>query len=157
MTERGSNADYHLAQLNIARALGETDDPVMAEFMANLDDINALAEDSPGFVWRLQTDEGDATSVRAFDDPLMLLNLTVWADVESLHAYVYDSGHVEFLRRRREWFEPVAGLPVTVMWWIRAGSIPTVDEAVAKLHALAENGSTPNAFTFRDRFGPPDN
>ncbi len=154
MTESTASA-FHLAQLNIARALGETDGPEMAEFMANLDRINTLAEESPGYIWRLQTEEGDATSVRAFDDPRMLLNLTVWTDVESLHNYTYKTDHTQFLRRRREWFEPVEGLPVTVMWWIPAGSLPTVDEAIGKLHHLAANGPSSEAFTFRDRFAPP--
>ncbi len=156
MSSETTDAEFHLAQLNLARALGETDSEVMAEFMANLDRINELAEQSAGYVWRLQTDEGDATSIRAFDDPQMLLNLTVWADVESLHDFTYKTGHVDYLRRRREWFEPVEGLPVTVLWWIPAGTVPTVEQAVEKLYHLAENGPSVEAFTFRDRFASPD-
>lgn len=146
---------FHLAQLNVARAKGPTDGPVMAEFMANLDRINALADTSPGFVWRLQTEDGSATSIRAFDDPDMLLNLSVWEDFESLHHYVYKTHHVDYLRRRTEWFEPVEGLPVTVMWWVPAGSVPTVEEAIERIHRLAEQGPTAEAFSFRRRFAPP--
>ncbi len=146
---------FHLAQLNVARAKGPTDGPVMAEFMAGLDRINGLADAAPGFVWRLQTDDGTATSIRAFDDPDMLLNLSVWEDFESFHHYVYQTDHVTYLRRRTEWFEPVEGLPVTVLWWIRAGTVPTVEESIARLHHLAEHGPTAEAFSFRRRFAPP--
>jgi len=83
------------------------------------------------------------------------LNLSVWHDADSLHAYTYKTDHVDFLRRRRQWFEPVEGLPVTVLWWVPAGNLPTVDEAIAKLNLLAEQGPTPDAFTFRERFEPP--
>lgn len=153
--QRSGTSGFHLAQFNVARAKGPTDGPVMAEFMANLDRINALADASPGFVWRLQTEDGAATSIRAFDDPDMLLNLSVWVDFDSLHHYVYKTDHVDFLRRRSEWFEPVEGLPVVVMWWIRAGSVPTVAEAIERLHHLADNGPTAEAFSFRRRFAPP--
>lgn len=152
--EPATNA-FHLAQLNVARAKGPTDGPVMAEFMAALDHINALADASPGFVWRLQTDDGDATSIRAFDDPDMLLNLSVWEDFDSLHRYVYKTDHVDYLRRRTEWFEPVDGLPVMVMWWVPAGSVPTVEESIMRLRHLAEHGPTATAFSFRRRFAPP--
>ncbi|MEZ5340192.1 MAG: DUF3291 domain-containing protein [Acidimicrobiales bacterium] len=109
-------------------AKGPTDGPIMAEFMANLERINTLAEASPGFVWRFQTDDGDATSVRAFDDPDLLLNLSTWESIETFKQYVYKSAHAEFLPRRREWFEPVPELPVLVMWWIPAGTEPSIDE-----------------------------
>ncbi|MDH3301803.1 MAG: DUF3291 domain-containing protein [Acidimicrobiia bacterium] len=148
---------FHLAQFNVARAKGPTDGPVMTEFMANLDRINAVADASPGFVWRLQTEDGTATSIRAFDDPDMLLNLSVWEDFESLHHYVYKTDHVDYVRRRSEWFEPVEGLPVTVMWWVPAGSVPTVEESIERLHHLADKGPTAQAFSFRRRFAPPVN
>ena len=147
--------NFHLAQFNVARAKGPTDGPVMAEFMANLDRINGLADSSPGFVWRLQTEEGTATSIRAFDDPDMLLNLSVWENYESFHHYVYKTDHVDYVRRRTEWFEPVEGLPVTVMWWVPAGTVPTVDESINQLQHLAEHGPTAEAFNFRRRFDPP--
>lgn len=146
---------FHLAQLNVAGAKGPTDGEVMAEFMANLDRINAIADADPGFVWRLQTDDGSATSIRAFDDPNILVNLTLWRDFESFRNYVYKTDHAEFLRRRREWFEPLPDLPTTVMWWVPAGVLPTVDEAIAKLRHLAEHGPTDEAFDFRNRFDPP--
>lgn len=150
---------YHLAQFNIARAKGPTDGltdgDVMAEFMANLDPINKLADDSPGFVWRHQDADGNSTSVRAFDDPDILLNLSVWESVDTLRAYVYKSDHVAFVRRRVEWFEPVDDLPVMVMWWIPAGTTPTIEESVERLRHLAEHGPSPEGFTFRHRFDPP--
>jgi len=150
---------YHLAQLNVARALGSPDDDspdaVMREFMDSLDHINGIADRFAGFVWRLQTDDGDATSIRAFDEPDILLNMSVWEDYESFHQYVYKTDHVDYMRRRREWFEPIEGLPVTVLWWIPAGTIPTVDEAIAKLRHLGEHGPSPEAFNFRTRFESP--
>lgn len=148
--------EWHVAQFNVARAKGPTDGPVMAEFMANLDRINALADESPGFVWRLQTEDGSATSIRAFDDPDLLLNMSVWENVDSLRHYVYRTEHTDFLRRRREWFEPVEELPVLVLWWVPAGANPTVDEAIQRLQRLAEQGPGPEAFTFRERFEPPN-
>ena len=146
---------YHLAQFNIAKAKGSTDGPVMAEFMSSLERINELAESSPGFVWRFQTDDGDATSVRAFDDPDLLLNLSTWESIETFKEYVYKSDHASFLPRRREWFEPVADLPVMVMWWVPSGAKPTTDECIAKLTHLQEHGPTEAAFTFRTAFPPP--
>src|SRR5438046_822644 len=98
---------FELAQLNVGIIKGPMDSPVMADFAANLDRINALAERSPGFVWRLQTEEGNATAIRPFDDANMLVNMSVWRDIESLNEYVYRSAHMEVLRRRREWFEPM--------------------------------------------------
>jgi hypothetical protein len=148
-------SNYELAQLNIGQIKGPMDSAIMADFAASLDRINALAERTPGFVWRLQTEEGDATSIRPFEDERMLVNMSVWRDVESLNKYVYSSEHVELMRRRREWFErmPEAFL---VLWWVRKGHRPTVDEAIAKLELLRANGSTVDAFTFRHAFPAPD-
>jgi heme-degrading monooxygenase HmoA len=98
-------ASFHLAQVNVARARGEMTDPVMAEFVARLPEINALADQSPGFVWRLQTEDGDATAVRPYEDARILINLSVWTDLRALRAYVYGSAHAAVMRRRREWFE----------------------------------------------------
>lgn len=146
---------YHLAELNIGRIVGDTpDDPRLAEFMDALDKINALAEASPGFVWRLQDDSGNATSITAFDDPRMLLNLSVWDSVEALAAFAYKSNHAAFLARRREWFEALQG-PDLVLWWVPAGHIPTIEEAKERLDRLISNGPTPEAFTFRERFPAP--
>jgi hypothetical protein len=145
---------YHLAQLNVGIATAALDSPVMADFMGNLDRINALAESSPGFVWRLKADDGNATSLRPIDDRT-LVNMSVWTDAQSLSAFVFRTAHVEIMRRRREWFErmPQAYL---VLWWVPAGHIPSTDEAVARLAHLREHGTTPHAFNFRSVFPPPD-
>lgn len=129
------------------------DSPVMADFVGALDRINALAEASDGFVWRLQTDEGDATSVRPMGDDI-LVNMSIWRDVESLRQYVYASAHVEIMRRRSEWFVrmPEASM---VLWWVPAGTRPTADDAVARLEHLRAHGATPHAFTFKQLFSEP--
>jgi len=128
--------------------------PGMADFVANLERINALAEGSPGFVWRLKTDDGDATALRPLGDD-MLVNLSVWNDVESLNHYVYKTAHVEILRRRKEWFERM-DMPSYVLWWVPKGHRPDVVEAIARLEALRTNGPTPQAFSFREGFAAPD-
>ena len=146
---------WHVAQLNIGRLRAETDDPLVAEFMAALDPINALADAAPGFVWRLQTEEGNATAIRAFDDdPLMALNLSVWESIESLADFAYRSAHTAFLRRRSEWFERL-GVVYLVLWWIPAGTVPTLDEAIDRLDHLRRFGPSPEAFTFRQPFPHP--
>ncbi|HEX2619793.1 MAG TPA: DUF3291 domain-containing protein [Phototrophicaceae bacterium] len=144
---------YHLAQLNIGRMLGYRDDPIVAGFFARLDEINALAEAAPGFVWRLQTEEGDATSIHAFDDDLLLINMSVWESVETLHQFAYYSQHVELYRQRQEWFHKLSEA-ILVMWWIPAGTIPTIEEAKAKLEHLRQHGATPEAFNFKNCFSP---
>jgi hypothetical protein len=146
---------WHLAQCNIARANGPTDAPVMAEFMAALDEINALADRAPGFVWRLQDDNGNLTDLRIFDDADMLVNLSVWESVDTLRDYTYRSAHAPYVKRRREWFTKPEGLPVLAMWWIPAGERPTAMEGKRRLEHLAANGPTPIAFTFARRFEPP--
>jgi Domain of unknown function (DUF3291) len=146
---------FELAQLNIGVIRGAMDSPVMADFAANLERINALAEATPGFVWRLQTDEGDATAIRPFDDENMLVNMSVWRDVAALNGYVYQSAHVELMRRRREWFERMDEA-FLVLWWVPVGHRPGVDEALARLARLREHGPTPEAFTFRRAFPAPD-
>jgi hypothetical protein len=126
----------------------------MADFVANLDRINALAEASPGFLWRLQTEEGDATALRPLGAHV-LVNMSVWRDVESLNSYVYESAHAQIMRRRREWFER-ASLAYVVLWWVPRGQRPTIAEAVAKLELLRQKGPTPEAFTFREAFPAAD-
>jgi hypothetical protein len=145
------DAAFQLAQVNIGRALGEMTDPVMAEFVANLPAINALADQSPGFVWRLQTDDGDATAVRPFADARILINLSVWSDLAALRAYVYRSAHATVMKRRREWFERFDRIYVT-LWWVPAGHRPPVAEAVARLAHLEQHGPTAFAFTFAQPF-----
>jgi hypothetical protein len=148
------SARWQIAQANVARMRAPLQDARMAGFRSQLPRINALADASPGFVWRLQTDSGDATAVRAFDDPLILFNMSVWESLEDLHRYVYASDHVRPLRARRSWFEPFAG-PSLVLWWISAGHVPGVDEALAKLARLRERGPSAEAFTFRAPFPAP--
>lgn len=145
---------YHLAQINIGRLVAPVGDPLVQEFVDNLNPINALADGSPGFVWRLQTEEGNATDVQAFDDPTILVNMSVWEDVESLRAYVYKSDHVNFVRRRKEWFDLFKGV-YTVMWWVPAGHIPTTEEAKEKLALLEKHGDSAEAFSFKRPFPPP--
>jgi Domain of unknown function (DUF3291) len=146
---------YELAQLNIGIIRGPMDSPVMAEFAANLARINALADAAPGFVWRLQTEAGDATAIRPFDNPNMLLNMSVWRDLESLRQYVYASAHVAIMRRRREWFECM-GEAYLVLWWVPRGHRPSIAEALERLAALRERGAHRAAFTFREHYPPPD-
>jgi hypothetical protein len=145
---------FHVAELNIGRTVAPLDHPAMADFVANLELINALGDASPGFVWRLEDEFGAATTIRAYEDPLMIVNLTVWESIEALRAYAYRSRHVEFLRRRREWFVPLDG-PSLVLWWVPAGHRPTVAEAKARLERLAADGPTAEAFTLKTTF-PPD-
>jgi hypothetical protein len=145
---------FHLAQLNIARLIAPLDAPELADFVAWLEPINALADTTPGFVWRLQTEDGDATSVRAFDDDTIIVNLSVWESVHALHAFVYRSEHNAVFARRKEWFERIEQ-PYLVCWWIPAGEIPTVADAVVRLEKLRSEGPTPEAFTLRSPFGVP--
>ena len=147
---------FHLAQMNIGRFRAPLDDPIMEGFQAQLDPINALADQSPGFVWRLQTEDGNATAIRPYDgDDLMAINMSVWESLESLQRFVYKSSHVEALRDRRQWFEQIEG-PILVLWWIPVGHIPTVAEARERLQYLKEHGPTAHAFTFRTPFPASD-
>jgi hypothetical protein len=143
--------ELQLAQVNIARMRAALDDPVMRGFVARLDEINALADASPGFVWRLQTPEGNATYLRPYEDDRILFNLSVWESVEYLRSYAYRTAHAELLRRRQEWFERISS-PVVALWWVPAGHRPSVDEAKKRLAALGERGATAFAFTFRELF-----
>ena len=147
--------EWHLAQVNIGRLRAPIDDPLIAEFKDALDQINALADCSPGFVWRLQTAEGNATALHPVeDDELVAINMSVWESVEALADYVYRSDHTAFLRRRREWFERY-GTAYLVLWWVPAGHLPSIDEAFARLADLEAHGPTQAAFTFAKRFAPP--
>ena len=147
---------YHLAQINIGRVKAPTDDPIMAGFMNRLDEINALADRSPGFVWRLQTSEGNATYFRPYpEDDRILLNMSVWESIQALHHYVYKTAHSELLKHRHEWFEKFAGA-YTTMWWVPAGHRPGIDEAKKRLAHLELHGPTQFAFTFKTTFEPDD-
>ena len=147
-------ARYHLAQINIATFRQPVDAPGNADFFDNIDRINKIADTSPGFVWRLEGDGGDATDVRAFDDPQTLVNLSVWEGLAELGAFVYRSDHLEIMRRRAEWFDEMETW--MVLWWIPAGEIPTIADARQRLDLLASQGPTPDAFTFRQAFPVPD-
>jgi hypothetical protein len=145
---------YHLAQINIARMLAPLTDPLMAGFVAQLGTINALADSSPGFVWRLQTEEGDATALRPYDDDFILVNLSVWTSVADLSAFVYKSGHRSVLQQRREWFQHFDG-PYMALWWVPNGHIPSVEEAKERLDFLHAHGETEYAFSFKKLFPAP--
>ncbi len=127
----------------------------MAGFAARLEPLNALADASPGFVWRYQTDAGDATEVRVFNDALILFNMSVWKSVESLEAFVYRSNHVEALQKKAEWFERSQRASLA-LWWIEAGHIPSVEEAKDRFDLLWRDGTSAAVFTFKDRFPQPD-
>jgi hypothetical protein len=143
----------HLAQLNIGRLRAPIGDPSIEDFRANLERVNTLAEASPGYVWRLRDESGDATSIKPFGDDLEIINLTVWQSIDALAEFTYRSGHLEFLRRRREFFE-VPTQPILCLWWIPEGAIPSVEDAISRLEHLREHGPTQTAFTFRHRFDP---
>jgi len=145
---------YHLAQVNIARALAPLDSPVMAGFVARIAEINALAEASPGFVWRFQDDTGNALYVRPYADERILFNLSVWQSPDHLKAYVYQSKHIELMRQKQQWFEH-SDEAILALWWISAGSLPTVDDAKARLAHLRQHGPTAHAFGFRQVFPQP--
>ena len=140
--------EHHVAQCNIARLRAPIDSPEIADFVAALDPINQLADRAPGFVWRLQTEAGDATAIPVFDDESLIVNLSVWASIEALSDFTYRSAHRDVLHRRREWFEPMNDASV-VLWWISVGSLPTVEEAQARLELLRRDGPSADAFTFR--------
>lgn len=137
---------FHVAQINIGTLVAPADDPQVAPFMEALDRVNAIADAAPGFVWRLQTDDGNATSIQAFDDPRTLVNMSVWESVEHLKDYVYRTDHAEFFRRRAEWFE--ADARRVAVWWSPAGELPQLDDAIRRLDFLDARGPSPYAFGF---------
>lgn len=146
-------ATYHIAQINIARMKAPLDDPVMAGFVARLDEINALADNSAGFVWRLQAPEGNATYLRPYGDERIIVNMSVWETMEALRQYVYKGGHAEVLRQRRGWFEKFSGA-YAALWWVPAGHLPGIDEAKKRLAYLDAHGPSQFAFTFKTIFQP---
>ena len=147
---------YHIAQVNIGRVKAPVEDPIMHGFMSRLDDLNALADSSPGFVWRLQTSAGNATYFRPYpEDDRVLLNMSVWESVEALQQYVYRTAHAELLKHRHEWFEKFSGVYMA-LWWVPAGHLPGIDEAKKRIAYLEEHGPTEFAFTFKQIFRPSD-
>ncbi len=153
-------AQHVLAQVNIGRLVAPLDSPQLADFVAWLDPVNAVADTAPGFVWRLQTEDGNSTALRAFSgdaegaDGGILINMSVWESVEALAAFVYGDAHREVLRRRREWFERLTDL-YAAAWWMPRGHIPTIVEAEDRLRHLRRHGPTPYAFTLKVHFPPP--
>lgn len=144
---------YHVAQVNVARVLAPLDSPRLRDFMDGLAPVNALADRSPGFVWRLQTESGDATAIRPYEDDLVMVNLSVWRSLGELWDFVYVSRHLDYMRRRREWFERLD--PYLALWWVPAGTLPGVEDAKQRLDCLRRDGPGPRAFTFRAAWAPP--
>lgn len=151
--------NHVLAQVNVARLRAPLESPVLAEFVAALDPVNAAADAAPGFVWRLQTEDGNATAIRAFEGDAagsagVIVNLSVWESAEALAAFVYSDAHRQVLRRRREWFQPMTEA-YTALWWIPRDTVPTTAEAEDRVRHLRAHGPTPHAFTLRVPFPPP--
>jgi hypothetical protein len=145
MSTHMTNSPQHLAQLNIGRIRYAIDDPRMADFTNNLALVNGLAERSPGFVWRYTDDSGNATGTRPLPDPNIIVNMSVWENIESLERFVWQTVHKRFYGRKHEWFEKLSG-PNFVLWWIAAGRQPTVQEAIARLDHLRDHGASDYAF-----------
>jgi Domain of unknown function (DUF3291) len=152
---------HQLAQVNVARLLEPYDSPRLADFVAALDEVNASADAAPGFVWRLQTEEGNATSIRAFEFDVaesagVIVNMSVWESVEALSDWVYGSDHRSVLVRRRQWFERMSDATLA-LWWVPEGHVPSTQEAELRVQHLRQRGPTPYAFTFKDRYAPTAN
>jgi hypothetical protein len=154
--------DYVLAQVNVGRLVAPIDSPVIADFVAALDAVNAVADAAPGFVWRMQTEDGNATAVRGFERDAggapggIIINMSVWESVEALAAYVFGDAHRAMLRRRRQWFSPMKDA-YAALWWIPRGHMPTVGEAEERVRHLRAHGPTGHAFTLKEHFPPPGN
>ncbi|MGH8933920.1 MAG: DUF3291 domain-containing protein [Egibacteraceae bacterium] len=144
-------AAFHLAQVNIGLTRAPLDSAKLAGFVAALEPINALTDASPGFVWRLQTEDGDATAVRGFGDDRLIINMSVWESIEALATFVYDGAYVAVMRQRRQWFQLMREA-FMVLWWVPVGHLPTVAEAEDRLAHLCANGPSPDAFTFKSPF-----
>ena len=141
--------DYQLAQINIARMKGvNIDDPIMKEFVDNLDHINQIAEQSDGFIWRLKDEENNATAFNPYNDEQVIINISVWQDFETFRNFIFKSKHIEYMKRRKEWFQSF-GKAYTCMWWITAGAYPTIEQGVQKLDDLQKNGSSSQVFDFK--------
>jgi hypothetical protein len=147
--------DYHLAQINIGRLIAPIDDPRIADFVNQLEAINALADATPGFIWRLQSSSGNATDVPYSDDPTIMVNMSVWQSLDALLAYTYTSKHIEVLRDRAKWFEKM-DKPHYCLWWVPAGHIPSVTEGRERLEHYQLHGATPYSFWFSKRFPAPE-
>ena len=150
-----NSSTHHVAQVNIARMRAPFDDAIMAGFVALLDEINALADRSPGFVWRLQTASGNAVELRPYNDDRILVNLSVWQSLDPLKSFVYRGAHAEVMRKRSAWFEKFDGMYMA-LWWVKAGHLPDVAEAKQRLEHLREHGPSVYAFSFQQTFPPGD-
>lgn len=147
---------YQLAQINIAHMKGaDIEDPIMKEFVDNLDRVNALAERSEGFVWRLKDDSNNATNLNPYDDVQIIVNISVWESIETLEQFTYKSFHTDFVRRRKEWFH-LFGKAYYALWWIPAGQFPTAEAAKERMDHLQKNGASEYAFDFKNKFGKPE-
>ena len=146
--------EWHLAQINIATALYDENDPRISRFYAQLDEINALAEASDGFVWRLQSESGNATDIQIGDDPRLIINMSVWESVDALFEFAYKTAHRGVLADRRQWFKRPEGA-YQAMWWVPAGHRPTAEEGMARLNQLRNEGPSAAVFTFRSKYPPP--
>jgi hypothetical protein len=149
------SASWQIAQVNIALPREPLDTPALAEFVAQLEPVNALADPAPGFVWRLQDESGDATSIQAFDDERLIINMSVWESIEDLWRFVYDGGHLAVMRRRREWMLKLAETHMA-LWWVPSGHRPSTDEARERIDHVRAHGPTPHAFSFKQRYPAPD-
>lgn len=148
-----SDVDAHLAQINVARMLHPLDHPAMAGFVRGLDPVNALADRAPGFVWRLQDESGNATGLNPFEDPMMIVNMSVWESIEALFAFVYCTDHTAIMRQRKAWFEkPIE--PHMALWWVPGGTLPCIEDGKARLLHLRAHGPSAFAFSFKQRFAP---
>ena len=146
---------HHLAQINIARLVAPLDDSRTAEFVALLEPINALADEAPGFVWRLKSESGNATDIAYNDDPFVIVNMSVWESLEALRTYAYKSDHAKVFRDRAKWFERFEKSSYC-LWWIPLGHIPSVAEGRERLEHYQKNGATPYSFWFSQHFPQPE-
>ena len=147
---------YQLAQINVARMIGvNIEDPIMKAFVDSIDEVNNLAESSPGFIWRLKDESNNASSFNPFNDEQIIINISVWEDISSLENFTYKTFHTNFIRRRKEWFTKY-GKAYYALWWIEKGKYPTIEESIEKLTYLQKNGATENAFDFRNKYVMPN-
>lgn len=148
-------AEYQLAEINIAKMKGvNIGDPIMKEFVDNLEKVNEIAENSDGFVWRLKDEDNNATNFNPYNDEQIIVNYSIWENIETLEHYMYKTFHSEFLKRRKEWFQTF-GQVSTAMWWVKKGEIPDITEAMEKLDYLQKNGASEIVFNFRQKYPKP--
>ena len=139
---------FQLAQVNIGKAKGPMDAAVMKEFSDNLDPINQIAESSPGFIWRLKDDSGNATDIQSFDDPDIIINMSVWGSIDDLKNFMFKTHHIDFLKRKKEWFYTMSEANYA-LWWVPTGHQPDIEEAKSRLLHLQQNGESMHAFSFK--------